>query len=215
VVAAGSGHRFGGMKQFHDLCGRPVASWSLTAARAATDGAVLVIPVEGDVWSGEFRDALGFGADAVVVGGATRAASVRAGLEAVPDDAAVIVVHDAVRPLADDALFAAVIDAVRSGSAAGAVPALAVSDTLKHVDAGVVTSTVDRQALVTVQTPQAFDAVILRRAHRDGGDATDDAGLLEQLGATVCTVPGDPHNVKVTRPEDLELAAALLAARSR
>jgi 2-C-methyl-D-erythritol 4-phosphate cytidylyltransferase len=203
------------MKQFHDLCGRSVASWSLAAARAATDGVVLVVPAEGDPASGTSPDAPGFGADVVVAGGATRAASVRAGLEAVPDDAAIIVVHDAVRPLADVALFAAVIDAVRSGKAAGAIPTLPVSDTLKRAEGDRVRSTLDREGLVTVQTPQAFDAATLRRAHRDGGEATDDAGLLERIGATVCTVEGDPHNVKVTRPEDLELAAALLAARSQ
>ena len=137
-----------------------------------------------------------------------------AGLDAVPDDAAIVVVHDAVRPLADAALFDAVIDAVRSG-AAGAIPTLPVSDTLKRVEGDRVCSTVDRDGLVTVQTPQAFDAATLRRAHRDGVEATDDAGLLEQLGVSVCTVVGDPRNVKVTRPEDLELAAALLRERPK
>ncbi len=212
MVAGGSGHRFGGMKQFHQLCGRPVASWSLDAARAATDGTVLVVPAEGAHVGDDMTDGIGFGADVVVTGGATRAASVRAGLDAVPDDAAIIVVHDAVRPLADTALFAAVIDAVRSGKA-GAIPTLPVSDTVKRVDGDLVCATVDREGLVTAQTPQAFDAPTLRRAHRDGGEATDDAGLLEQLGESVGTVPGDPRNVKVTRLEDLELATALLRAR--
>ncbi len=214
MVAGGSGHRFGGMKQFHDLCGRPVASWSLAVARAATDGAVLVVPAEDALSGGGSAEAAGLGADLVVAGGPTRAASVRAGLDAVPDDAAIVVVHDAVRPLADAALFDAVIKAVRSG-AAGAIPTLPVSDTLKRVEGDRVCSTVDRDGLVTVQTPQAFDAPTLRRAHRDGGEATDDAGLLEQLGVGVCTVVGDPRNVKVTRPEDLELAAALLRERPK
>ena len=213
MVAGGSGHRFGGMKQFHDLCGRPVVSWSLAAARAASEGAVLVVPPEGTPGNRESQDTAGFGADIVVVGGATRAASVRAGLDAVPDEAAIIVVHDAVRPLAEAALFAAVIDAVRSGRAAGAIPTLPVSDTVKRVEGDLVTSTVDRDGMVTVQTPQAFDASTLRLAHRDGVDATDDAGLLERVGASVCTVPGDPRNMKVTRPEDLSLAALLLRAR--
>jgi 2-C-methyl-D-erythritol 4-phosphate cytidylyltransferase len=214
VVAGGSGHRFGGMKQFHDLCGRPVASWSLAVARATTDGAVLVLPAEDARSGGRSAEAAGLGADLVVAGGPTRAASVRAGLDAVPDDAAIVVVHDAVRPLAEAALFHAVIDAVRSG-AAGAIPTLPVSDTLKRVEGDRVCSTVDRDGLVTVQTPQAFDAATLRRAHRDSGEATDDAGLLEQLGESVCTVVGDPRNVKVTRPEDLELAAALLRERPK
>jgi 2-C-methyl-D-erythritol 4-phosphate cytidylyltransferase len=218
VVAAGSGHRFGGTKQFHDLCGRTVASWSLAAARAATDGVVLVVPAEpgepaeGALPSAGSVTAAGLGADAVVTGGATRAGSVRAGLAAVPEDAAIVVVHDAVRPLAAATLFAAVIDAVRSG-VAGAIPTLPIADTVKRVEGDRVVSTVDREGLVTVQTPQAFDAATLRRAHRDGAEATDDAGLLEQLGASVRAVSGDPRNVKVTRPEDLELAAALLRAR--
>ncbi len=214
MVAAGSGHRFGGMKQFHELGGRSVAAWSLDAARAATDGSVLVVPPDADPAENATLGT-GLGADVVVTGGATRAASVRAGLDAVPDDAAVIVVHDAVRPLATPSLFTAVIEAVRSGEAEGAVPTLPVSDTLKRVEGTRVCSTVEREGVVTVQTPQAFDAATLRRAHRDGADATDDAGLLERLGATVCTVPGDPRNVKVTRPEDLELAAALLSVRPR
>jgi 2-C-methyl-D-erythritol 4-phosphate cytidylyltransferase len=213
VVAAGSGHRFGGMKQFHDLGGRSVAAWSVAAARAATDGTVLVVPETGELANVGPEEGPAAGADVVVTGGATRAASVRAGLDAVPDGAAVVVVHDAVRPLASPSLFAAVIDTVRSGKAAGAVPTLPVSDTIKRVDGLLVHSTVDRDGLVTVQTPQAFDADTLRRAHRDDGEATDDAGLLERLGATVCTVAGDPRNLKITRPEDLELAAALLALR--
>ncbi len=213
MVAGGSGHRFGGMKQFSDLCGRSVVSWSVAAARAATDGSVLVVPRDVEPDDATSTEGAGYGADVVVAGGPTRAASVRAGLDVVPDDAAIVVVHDAVRPLAGAALFSAVIEAVRSGEAAGAVPTLPVSDTLKRVDGTVVTSTVDREGLVTVQTPQAFDAATLRRAHRENGEATDDAGLLERLGVPVCTVAGDPRNVKVTRPEDLELAAALLSRR--
>ena len=219
MVAAGSGHRFGGRKQFCELAGRPLAAWSVAAARAATDGTVLVVPAAespldraadgGDAGPPQWSD---FGADRVVTGGTTRAASVRAGLAAVPDDAAIVVVHDAVRPLAGTWLFEAVIDAVRSGAGAGAVPTLAVADTLKRVRDGVVAETVDREGVVAVQTPQAFEAAALRRAHGEGVDATDDAGLLERLGASVCTVTGDPRNVKVTRKEDLELAAALVAA---
>jgi 2-C-methyl-D-erythritol 4-phosphate cytidylyltransferase len=206
VVAGGSGHRFGGKKQFEELAGRPVAAWSLAAARAATDGSVLVVPAEGE------RD-FDLGADVVVTGGPTRAASVRAGLTAVPEEAAIVIVHDAVRPLAPDRLFAAVIEVVRSGEAQGAIPALPISDTVKEVRDDLVTATVDREGLMVVQTPQAFDAATLRAAHRAGTDATDDAGLLERLGATVRVVTGDPCNLKVTRPEDLELAAALLSAK--
>jgi 2-C-methyl-D-erythritol 4-phosphate cytidylyltransferase len=149
------------------------------------------------------------GADCVVAGGPTRADSVRAGLDAVPRDAAVIIVHDAARPLASPALFAAVVGAVGQGKAEGAIPVLEVSDTLKRTWGDQVASTVDRDGLVTVQTPQAFVADTLRAAHLSGGQATDDAGLLEQMGSPVRTVPGDPWNLKLTRPEDLDLAEVL------
>ena len=217
MVAGGSGRRFGGRKQFLPLAGHPVASWSVRAARAVADGVVLVVPapspdgadapVPAPGSSGE--DA--FGATCVVTGGATRAESVRAGLAAVPADAAVIVVHDAARPLAGPDLFSAVIEVVLSGAADGAVPVVPVSDTLKRVEGDRVVATVDRDGLRAAQTPQAFAAGALRAAHAGGGEATDDAGLLEAAGRTVAAVSGDPRNVKLTRPEDLALAEALLA----
>ena len=126
-----------------------------------------------------------------------------------PANADVVVVHDAARPLATDALFAAVIDAVRGG-ADGAVPALAVADTIKRVAGNRVVETVARDDLVAVQTPQAFRADVLRRAHAGGADGTDDAALVEAAGGTVVTVPGEPANVKVTATEDLAVVAGLL-----
>ncbi len=228
-MAAGAGSRFGGPKQFLQLGGRPVAAWSVSAARTVADGVVLVVPPDtpggadhlaggvlpvGNDGGGPGSDpALGdptMGADRVVAGGATRAGSVRAGLEAVPDGAAIIVVHDAARPLATGALFTSVVGALQADGVDGAIPVLSVADTLKRVTGTTVLSTVDRGGLVAVQTPQAFVAPVLRSAHRPGGDATDDAALVERLGATVCTVAGDPHNVKLTRPEDLVLAEALI-----
>jgi 2-C-methyl-D-erythritol 4-phosphate cytidylyltransferase len=222
VVAAGDGRRFGGRKQFASLGGRALVDWSVETARVVADGVVLVVPVAApgsgpdaertpgpDATPDAPQPVAAHGADAVVVGGPTRAASVRAGLDAVPADADVIVVHDGARPLASPALFRAVVDAVVAGADA-AVPALPVADTVKSVDRdGVVLSTLARQGLVTVQTPQAFRAAVLRRAHRGGADATDDAGLVEQLGATVRVVPGDPRNLKVTTPQDLDMARAL------
>jgi 2-C-methyl-D-erythritol 4-phosphate cytidylyltransferase len=208
VVAGGSGRRFGGPKQFLLLGGRPVATWSVEAARSVADGVVLVVPSEQDPGSGAVGGDLG--ADRIVAGGETRAESVRAGLAAVPEAAAIIVVHDAARPLASGGLFASVVAAVRSGGAAGAIPVLPVSDTLKQVVGTTVKQSVDRNGLVTVQTPQAFVASVLRDAHRTGGEATDDAGLLEDIGATVLTVEGEPHNLKLTHPEDLVLAEALI-----
>jgi 2-C-methyl-D-erythritol 4-phosphate cytidylyltransferase len=214
VVAGGSGRRFGGPKQFLTLAGRPVASWSVATARAVADGIVLVVPV-GLLDGGDDAAWLGDGGwtdrpDRVVEGGATRAASVRAGLAAVPDDASIILVHDAARPLATKALFASVVEAVASGGAAGAIPVVPVADTLKRVTDGAVAATVERDGLVTVQTPQAFMAATLRAAHATTGEATDDAGLLERLGETVRTVPGDPRNLKLTRPDDLAVAELLI-----
>ncbi len=158
------------------------------------------------------------GADLVVPGGGTRADSVRCGLTAVPDDAEVILVHDAARPLASPDLFAAVIAAVTDGGADGAVPGVPPSDTIKTVDeSGRVTGTLDRASLVAVQTPQAFRADVLRRAH-DGAPvtgATDDAMLVESMGGTVRVVPGEPGNLKITDPDDLAAAERLLAVRPR
>ena len=124
-------------------------------------------------------------------------------------------VHDAARPLAPPDLFDAVIAAVTDGGADGAVPGIPPSDTIKAVDAaGNVTSTLNRTELVAVQTPQAFRAGVLRRAHDAAGpDATDDAVLVEALGATVRVVPGDPGNLKITAPDDLGAAERLLASR--
>lgn len=201
VVAGGSGERFGAPKQFAMLGGRPLYQWAVEAARRAVDGVVLVVPRGAEVSAA--------GADTVVAGGGTRSASVRAGLRVVPEDAEVVVVHDAVRPLATSALFCSVIDAVRAGAQA-AVPGLPVADTLKLAEDGVVTTTLSRHGVVAVQTPQAFVAGLLRAAHVEAVEATDDAGLLEAAGVSVRVVPGDPRNVKVTTPADLEMVQALV-----
>ncbi len=206
-----------------------MAAWSVDAARAVADGVVLVVPEgtgpepgqpggaaegPGSV-SSSASEFAPWGADRMVTGGTSRADSVRAGLGAVPEDAAVIIVHDAARPLASVSLFTAVVEAVRSEGAWCAIPVLPVADTLKRTSDGLVLSTVERDGLVTVQTPQAFSAATLREAHQDGGLTTDDAGLVEQMGVAVRTVPGDPRNLKITRPEDLSLAEALMAEVAR
>jgi 2-C-methyl-D-erythritol 4-phosphate cytidylyltransferase len=211
VVAGGSGRRFGEQKQFASLGGRPVLSWALDACRAVSDGVVLVVPADSE-------PAAPPGADAVVPGGATRADSVRCGLAAVPAEADVIVVHDAARPLAPPILFAAVLRALDEEGVVGAIPGLAPSDTIKVVDRSMnVTSTLDRTALVAVQTPQAFRADALReahaRAHHDSDAvATDDAMLVEASGGRVHVVPGHSGNLKITTPDDLATAERLLAA---
>jgi 2-C-methyl-D-erythritol 4-phosphate cytidylyltransferase len=205
VVAGGGGRRFGGPKQFEDLHGRRVLDWSLAAARSACDGVVAVVPA--DRLDREHESDPG-----AVAGGATRAASVRAGLAAVPADAEIVVVHDAARPLAGAELFDLMVAAVRAGADA-AIPGVPVADTVKRVDGGRVVETVDRADLVAVQTPQAFRADVLRRAHAGDPEATDDAALVEALGGTVVVVAGDPRNFKLTSPDDLVVARALLAGR--
>ncbi len=201
VVAAGSGQRFGGAKQYADLAGRRVLDWSIDVARSVADGVVLVVPEEA---AGEAEPAV----DVVVAGGATRSDSVRAGLAVVPDDAAVVLVHDGARPLADHALFRSVVDAVLAGSDA-AVPVVAVVDTVCD-EHGL---PVDRDGLRAVQTPQGFEAVALRRVHAARPDATDDASLVVAGGGRLRLVQGDRWNLKITEPTDLVVAEALLEMR--
>ena len=129
-----------------------------------------------------------------------------------PLDADVICVHDAARPLATERLFRLVIAAVANGADA-AIPGVPVADTIKVVDAdGAVVATPDRATLVAVQTPQAFRASVLRAAHATGGDATDDAALVEKAGGRVVVVDGEPSNRKITLPDDLEWAREMLGA---
>jgi 2-C-methyl-D-erythritol 4-phosphate cytidylyltransferase len=146
----------------------------------------------------------------VVAGGAERQDSVWLGMQAVPDEAAVIVVHDAVRPFITRALVDRVVAAARSGGAA--ICALPVAETVKRVRDGVVESTVDRAGLWAVQTPQAFRAALLREAHekarRDAFLGTDESTLVERLGHAVAVVPGLADNVKITTPDDLRRARA-------
>lgn len=201
VVAAGSGARFGRPKQYEEVGGRRVLDWSLDAARSTADGVVLVV-VPGREGSAEP------GADVVVAGGDTRAASVRAGLAAVPAGAGIVVVHDAARPAASPALFAAVVDAVRAG-ADGAIPGVPVVDTVKRIEGDRVVATLDRGELIAVQTPQAFRADVLRTAHAGGGESTDDSALVEAVGGRVVVVPGEPSNVKLTTRADLDRLGAL------
>lgn len=205
VVAGGSGVRFGGAKQFLVLGGRRIVDWAVLAAAASCEGVILVLP-EDQVG----RVALDVQPDVVVAGGATRSASVRAGLAEVPEGVDAVVVHDAARPLAHPGLFDAVLAALADG-ADGAVAAVPVADTLKRVAAdGRITETVDRGGLWAVQTPQAFRLDVLRAAHAGDAEATDDAGLVEAAGGRVVVVPGDRRNLKVTDPADLDLLEAVV-----
>jgi 2-C-methyl-D-erythritol 4-phosphate cytidylyltransferase len=199
VVGGGSGRRFGATKQYEALGDVRVIDRSVAVAHEVSDGVVVVVPPQDAVREG------------AVAGGATRSESVRAGLAAIPMDATIICVHDAARPLAGVDLYRRTIAAVIDGADA-AIPAVAVADTIKVVADGVVVSTPDRASLVAVQTPQAFRAGALRRAHERGGDATDDAALVEDLGGVVVVVEGDATNRKITVPDDLSWARRLIAS---
>ena len=207
VVAAGRGVRFGGPKQFAQLANETVTSISVRAARSVASRVVLVVPPD--------YDGDGEGADIVVVGGDSRADSVRSGL-AQCGDVDIVVVHDAARPLASPALFEAVVAAVRDGADA-AIPGLAITDTVKRFEREastmVVRGTIARDELVTVQTPQAFRRAALVAAHASGDDATDDAALLEVTDGRVIVVAGEPDNIKITRPDDLDRVVSILGGR--
>jgi 2-C-methyl-D-erythritol 4-phosphate cytidylyltransferase len=214
VPAGGAGERMGGdrRKQYLELGGEPILLRSLRVFldHPAFHWIVVALPAE-DMASPPLFLPRGV---TVVAGGATRGDSVRFGLDAVPDSAAVILIHDAARPLVTRAVVDRVLAAAAKG--VGAVAAIPVADTLKRVDEdGRVVATVERSHLWQAQTPQGFprDMIVdaYRRAGEDGVTGTDDAGLVERYGGRVVVVAGDPANLKVTRPEDLELAETLLA----
>jgi 2-C-methyl-D-erythritol 4-phosphate cytidylyltransferase/2-C-methyl-D-erythritol 2,4-cyclodiphosphate synthase len=219
VVAAGRGLRAGGdvPKQYRSLHGRPVIAPSL-AAFVRHEGVSLVQPVIHPDDAALFAAATGgLELRPAVPGGATRQASVRAGLEALvaaaPD---IVLIHDAARPFVSPALIARAITATAETGAA--IPVIAVADTVKTVDAGgIVTGTVDRAQLRLVQTPQAFDFKSILDAHwraatagRD--DFTDDAALAEWAGYRVATFEGEAANVKLTTNEDFARAEAIKLA---
>ena len=214
LVAAGSGSRAGGElpKQYQALLGQPVISWSVRALRAAGVGDIVAVIGEGH--EELFRSAIrGAPPTRAVIGGATRTASVRAGLAAL-DDADVILIHDAARPGLRAKIIRELIAAVRAGAPALA-PALPVADALQRTDGeGAVREEVVRTDLFRVQTPQAFDARILREAYaRAADDAAyaDDLAIVRAIGAPTKLVAGDPRLMKITYPEDLEMLAAMLS----
>ncbi len=202
VVAAGASGRFGSDKQAAELAGATVLERSVATASRASNGVVVVVAADR---VGEVQGMLGDAAEVeVVAGGDTRSASVRAGLAAVPDGVEVVLVHDGARPLASEALFGRVVAAVLDGAEA-AVPAVAVSDSIRSVDGG----PLDRDRVLAIQTPQGFPATLLRAAHARGGDAGDDATLVEAAGGKVVIVDGEPGNLKITTPADLQAARGL------
>jgi 2-C-methyl-D-erythritol 4-phosphate cytidylyltransferase len=216
LVAAGSGERLGAdrPKAFVALGDRVLLAESLERLDGSDwiDAIVVAVPVE---WVEAAivlaEELVASKVAAVVPGGATRGESVRAALAEVPTEALVVLVHDAARPLVDEAVIERVLAPLAEGFDA-VVPGLPLADTVKRVDGGVVAETVDRSSLVTVQTPQAFSADALRRAYAgdDPVDATDCASLVEARGGRVRVVEGDPRLLKVTTRADLALVESWL-----
>lgn len=217
LVAAGAGERLGGdrPKAFAALAGRPLLAESLERLDASEwiDAIVVAAPPG---WEEPVillaEELVASKVAAVVTGGASRAESVRNGLAEIPEDALVVLVHDAARPLVDDAMIERLLGRLAEG-VDGVVPGVSIGDTVKRVDGGIVAETIDRATLVAVQTPQAFVADRVRAAYaRELAGATDCASLVERAGGRVAVVPGDPRLVKVTTAHDLELVTRLLEA---
>lgn len=204
VLAGGSGQRFGGRpKQFRPVGGIRMIDRTVAAARRTCDGVTVVLPPGCD-WDGEPVDALAEGGD-------HQSESLRAGLATVPDGAGIVLVCDPAHPLAPDALFTAVADAVRRG-ADGAVPVLPILEVVQRVEGGRVTATIPKHDLVLTQAPQAFRAEVLREVHVDRPRPVENSGLLVERGHRVDTVPGDPANLHVTTPAELAILDRIASA---
>jgi 2-C-methyl-D-erythritol 4-phosphate cytidylyltransferase len=212
VPAAGAGTRFGGdiPKQFRQLGGKPLVQRVVERFLFDEQVSRVIVPVAElllSVVSQSNEDRVKF-----VAGGETRLQSVARGLEHA-GDADLIAVHDAVRPFFAVETFHAALAAAQEHGAA--LPVIPLADTVHVVAEDRIISTPDRSTLAAAQTPQCFRAEVLReviaRAQREGGDATDEAGLAAKYGYTVKTVPGDSMNFKITRLEDLAMAERVLA----
>lgn len=216
IVAAGRGTRFGAVdKVLALLGGRPLLTYSLDAAeKAERVWAIVVVAGTHNIDAAAALTASGRWPKVVatVTGGDRRQDSVAAGLAAVPNETSLVAVHDAARPMATASLFDACLAAAnRTGAAIAATP---VADTLKRVDGHRVVQTVSREGLWAAQTPQAFRLDLLRSAFaaatERGLEVTDESSLLEASGIAVTVEPTSSSNLKITRPEDLALAEALL-----
>ena len=212
LVAAGRGERLGDdrPKAFAKLGELPLLAEPLRRLDECEwiDQVVVVAPAGWEEPSILLAEQLGLSkVSACVAGGETRSASVRAGLAEVPDDAAVVLVHDAARPLLPPDLVGRLLEALGEGFD-GAVPGVPVADTVKRTADGVVVQTLERGELVAVQTPQAFVASVLRAAA--AGEGSDCASLVEAAGGRVKIVPGDERLLKVTTREDLARVAGWL-----
>jgi 2-C-methyl-D-erythritol 4-phosphate cytidylyltransferase len=218
LAAAGSGERLGldRPKAFAPLNNRPLVAEPLERLDASewVEGIVIAAPPEWEEPCILVAEEVAAGKVAkAVTGGRTRSESVRAALAEVPEDATVVLVHDAARPLITNEVIERVITALEPGWD-GAVTTLSIADTVKRVDGEAIAETLDRTGLVTAQTPQAFDANVLRGAfstlQQTVAKSTDCSTLVESNGGRVRAVEGDPRLLKVTTPADLELVASWL-----
>lgn len=221
IVAAGSGSRYGSdvPKQFLNLAGQPVVAHAIAAFRRALPcGKVLLVlsPDGAEYWR-ELCRVHGIDSPEIVIGGATRTASVSNALAAVraagckPDD--IVMIHDGARPLVSDALILRVADAVASGSCRAAVPGYAPSDSLVHITAAGAIQPVLRDDYRLVQTPQTFQAASLFKAYDGLGERTftdDLSAVIAATSATVRVVEGERTNIKITHPGDLDVAQLYL-----
>lgn len=215
VVGAGEGQRFGGElpKQYHLLAGVAVMRRSLKAFMDHPDVSAVQAVIHPN--HHELYDAAvqGLALPVPVDGGATRQGSVLNGLESLnADEPSTVLIHDAARPLVDPGVISRVLAALQTSP--GAIPALAVADTLKRSDGQFVETTVDRQGLWRAQTPQGFHYQNILAAHRQAGgdELTDDAAVAERAGLAVAIVEGSEDNVKVTRTGDMVRAERILGA---
>ncbi|MFI5211194.1 MAG: 2-C-methyl-D-erythritol 4-phosphate cytidylyltransferase [Gemmatimonadales bacterium] len=224
VVAAGQGTRLGGEvpKQFRLIGGIPMLLRALRPFVAHPEVARVTVALPADIVAAPpaWLSAVAGEGCVLVAGGVERTDSAIAAVTALPSTCTIILVHDAARPFVERGLIDAVIARAREGR--GAVPAIAVGDTLKQgadpSAGGQITSTVSRAGLWRAQTPQGFPRAMLERAYRlareRGGRATDDAALVEAAGDPVTLVPGSARNLKITTAEDLQLAECLATWRT-
>ena len=211
IAAAGSGRRAGGdrPKQWRLLAGKPVLRWSAEGLASAGAERLVVVVAEGEEEAAAEAVA-GIDGVRIVRGGAQRADSVKAGLAVLADDPSeAVLIHDAARPFVQPRHVAVLLEALKAAD--GAVPVLAVADTLKRgSESGL--STISREGLLRVQTPQAFRYATLAAGYAawtDPAAPTDDAGPVELAGGRVVAAPGDPMLMKLTYPEDFAMAEAL------
>ena len=216
IVAGGSGTRAGGteLKQFRWVAGKPALLHSLQTFMARPDVVSVVCVIPRDYAADPPPWIFQCDTDRLMIapGGRTRTESVRNGLEDLPDEASVVLIHDAARPLVGDETIERVVQSVRGGR--NAIAALPVVDTLKEVDEhGRIVKTIERERLWRAQTPQGFTRETIVRAHREAKaqqiSATDDAALCERLGNPVAVVRGSERAMKITEEPDFALAEAL------